>query len=608
MARKDIGPELPPGAFAVWHKFAAVDGLVLSIPKGLDGGVIELRGDNGQGKSTVVSSLQALAQPEMDSKDFDQTPTDGCDYGFLKVKGVVVNLYSKKTTFEPKDGRVEARILNGGPLGKLIDPRMKGDKPRSEARNKALAELVDLQLTDAALELLSKGENALKVIVPRNVNLLDAADVIRERAIALAQDAKRDAEIAGKEAERLMEVVSGHEMKLRELNGGESPDEVGAVTAAKSSHEQAVRIAESRKISHQALQDLLLQREEFEPLRTPVRPDVSPIDSEIDELDDRLPEMQQAHADSEGRRATLLQQIESNARSVNDNASTVARLRALLETALQEQIRLQADGEQITGYLAQDEYSEANRQARADEIAGVKSRKEELKRDRLRIVGEAERWDAVEAVFAKPIEGYASEEDVYAADMDIDQAANQLEQAQVHELMLSALEDHKSAANRASEYARLEAWYRDIGWTVIPQVIADRLKALGLPGIEMRAGVLFGEHPNRAMIPFDELSPGQQIRLALQVALRGHDPEDGPAILPFQQEYWDALTPRNRAIMRHETKRSKVWMITATARYNGALRLSEEVPADELEVLAYIEEHGEQLPEAEAFMELEPVA
>jgi hypothetical protein len=48
-------------------------------------------------------------------------------------------------------------------------------------------------------------------------------------------------------------------------------------------------------------------------------------------------------------------------------------------------------------------------------------------------------------------------------------------------------------------------------------------------------------------------------------------------------------------------------MVTATARYNGELRVNESVPEEELDVLEWIEKHGE-LPEAETFMSaVEPI-
>lgn len=574
-----------------WKDFGAIRSLEIEIPVDRPGGVIELKGNNGAGKSTAIETLEALTT---ESK-LDLRPRDGTNLGTFEGPGVVLRLHPGKTT---RKGVLEATVLNGQPLARFISgDNRKGAKERGQARCNALAAMVNLVLTDEALAMITGGEEEFIAAVPRDFNLLQAGDLVRSMAYKKAGELKNRAEALGAEAggklteaQDILAALNDDQTVYRNqliMLDGDDPevlrklmDDYSAVRSldvARAEHETAARVAERLQVACEARSALERQQEQIRLIHGE-EPSFSHLEAELAVIDAAIPRLSSQIADLSGRQREMKDRRLALDKRLADSGQRVESLRAQLAEAERSHHALLAEDGIFRSEEDASDFSELN--TLPLDLAEKRGRRGSIVIEIARIRKEKTDWAERQRILSQPLNDATSDK-VYEADIALERAGRILERARLHQEMQRHNAAHSEAAARAQQMARTASHYYSLGQTVIPSVINEHLSKLGLPGIDMRDGVIWGEHPTRGMLPLDELSPGQIVRLGLAVELRGR--LDGQvAILPFPQENWDALTPPMQAIIREEAQIAQVWIITATARSWGDLRAEELQVDDEL--------------------------
>lgn len=568
-----------------WSNYGPISSFKLSTPQDRPGGVIQLKGNNGVGKSTVIETIEILTT---DLKP-DLRPRDGTSLGLFEGSGVVIRLHPSKAT---RKGELDAQILNGQPLARFISgDNRKGVKERGQARCNALAAMVNLGLTDNALGMITGGEDEFVAAVPRDFNLLQASDLIRGLANKKALELETRAEALGTEAGgkllEAQEILAQLNADLEDYRQGLILHDVegealeqqmrvyGAVrllVVARTEHEAATRLAERLQVACEARATLESRQEKIRLIHGE-EPNFSHLETDLTEIDAAIPHLSSQITDLTGRRREMEDRRTGIDKRLSDSSQRIEVLRVqLMEAERSHDVLVREDLE----------FKEQEGAADFSALATIPGELAEKRARRGVVVGEIARlrqekadWADRDGILKEPLNDTTSDK-VYEADLVVERAGRILERARLHQDMERKNAEQSDAAGRAQEMTRAALHYRRLGQIVIPAVVNDHLAQLGLPGLDMRDGVLWGEHPTRGMLPLDELSPGQIVRLGLAVELRGR-PDDQVAILPFPQEDWDALIPPMQAIIHEESVLAKVWIITATARSWGELRAEEMV-------------------------------
>ena len=199
-------------------------------------GVNVLRGANAAGKT---SAIRAIARAQ--GADVPLERRDGSERGMVQGPGVV--LVVRKVASAAGDAVVE--LADIGPLGRVIDPGIKGTQEAARARIRALIELLDLGMKDSDIALLCGEDSALGDWMrgePKDYDLIQASEKLRRKAHAMArayevnekaEDIQR--QTAEDRARDLLEDIGG-----REHVTAVTPTEAGeAHTAAIRAHDRA---------------------------------------------------------------------------------------------------------------------------------------------------------------------------------------------------------------------------------------------------------------------------------------------------------------------------------------------------------------------------------
>ena len=194
-------------------------------------GVNVLRGANAAGKT---SAIRAIARAQ--GADVPLERRDGSERGMVQGPGVV--LVVRKVATAAGDAVVE--LADIGPLGRLIDPRLKGAGESARARIRALIELLDLGTTDDDVVLLCGQDGALLDWMrgePKDYDLIQASEKLRRKAHAMA----RAYEVNEKSEEIQRQTAEERARDLLEELGGRQNVRAVTPTEAESAHIAAIR-------------------------------------------------------------------------------------------------------------------------------------------------------------------------------------------------------------------------------------------------------------------------------------------------------------------------------------------------------------------------------
>lgn len=201
-----------------------IDQIALPVPP--EGGVVEIRGGNGVGKSELIDAVSGLATGKTGA-----TKRDGTLEGYVEGLGVTLRLRSKVS----RSGELEVETLEGKlSVSDIVDPGLKSAEAADEKRIKALVALAGV-LPDPALfhSLVGTPKEFEAIVSP---SALESADLI-----TMAARIKRDLEAKARAAEGLAENAQNRlEAARKQLEGVDlkAPDDARVLQAAL---EQAIR-------------------------------------------------------------------------------------------------------------------------------------------------------------------------------------------------------------------------------------------------------------------------------------------------------------------------------------------------------------------------------
>ena len=216
-------------------------------------GVNVLRGANAAGKT---SAIRAIAKAQ--GADVPLERRDGSERGMVQGPGVV--LVVRKVASAAGDAVVE--LADIGPLGRVIDPGIKGTQEAARARIRALIELLDLGIKDSDIDLLCGDDAALGDWMrgePKDYDLIQASEKLRRKAHAMARAYEVD-----EKSEELHRHAAEHAVRdlLEDIGGREK---VTAVTPAEAetAHVSAIRALDRAEVECLARIELAGQQAEI---------------------------------------------------------------------------------------------------------------------------------------------------------------------------------------------------------------------------------------------------------------------------------------------------------------------------------------------------------
>lgn len=211
--------------------------LILPAPE--DGGVVELRGANGIGKSHAIRAIQSALSGEPK----DLSVRRGSPRGSVSAFGVTLRLGKRST----KAGELEVESIESElDLSKLVDPGIQDETKADARRLKEIVGLVDLEpaaLVEKLKALLPEGADADEVLS----GLFNGDALVSDDLLVLAEKFKRACDTAALKRERAAEEYGSTARVLFERIQGIDLTAESDPARLQAAHTEAVqRLAELR--------------------------------------------------------------------------------------------------------------------------------------------------------------------------------------------------------------------------------------------------------------------------------------------------------------------------------------------------------------------------
>ncbi len=467
----------------------------------LRAGVNVLKGKNGAGKTSCIDAVVRASGGKVPLQRKDGTE-EGRVVGpgvSLSVKGVVRS-----------SGRAELVLADVGPLGRLIDPRLKDSKAAARERVRALVELLDLGIDDKRLLTLCAGDRQLFALLAVELDenaiddLLDASEKLRHMLHAFARkqedraaQAEAEVETTLKECRDLLETLGGADG----LSVIDVPQAEAELEAAIRAHDRAIGQCEARE----SLEGK--QNEIRESLG--VRPD----------LEGAKKAQAQAAAEVKDRWEKVLE--------IRDREAEARRQHTAAEITFEAAERKAEECEKaLTAWKRQNEVLEEK------PIGPSRAEVEKTHGEKLQAVRKGHKRAGLTQTFK--------------------------EKEKAHDV---AVLDGEQAQERAERYRELAA--------EIPAKLGGFLAEAGAPGLTVYDGRLHVTAEGETPRDFEHrCSTGERARAALRVAAQVYRGR----VLALDGEVWSGLDPENRAEFAQAAQEHDLCVITEEAA-EGELRM-----------------------------------
>lgn len=448
-----------------------------------------LRGKNAAGKTSAMRSIARAAGGETELER-----RDGVDHG--EVRGPGVHLRVGKVV--RRTGEAELALADTTPLSTLVDPQIKGTDAAARARLRALVQLLGLRVDDAALDVLTHGDDASRDWLRDEVqaeaveDLMVAAEKLRGRlhAWARAQEERAEqasgrAQSARERSEAVLEALGG------EANLVDTPVDTARETldAGIRQHERALAQCEAR--------EALEERQSMIRSSIGVHPDVAAAEEDLRVEDHKLAEedatiasLEQQLAEAKGRR--MAQQERRSAASVH-----LGQTRAALA-----------------------------------------------------------KWEDQQRILTEPLEGPTRDE-VETLRHDVVHSAEEALRAAGRSWEVRVSRDERKEALATHEAAEREAGRLRALAADIPQRLGKILAGAGASDLTVIDGRLHATVDGKVLDWERRLSDGQRVRLALGVAAQVYH-----GVVPLSGAYWTSLDPENRAEFAALAKEKGLYVLT----------------------------------------------
>lgn len=460
-------------------------------------GVNILRGRNAAGKT---SAIRAIERAQGGKAAIERR--DGSSQGYVRGPGVTLSVRQvAKTT-----GEAEMELADTGPLARLIDPGMKGNDAAARERIRALIELLNLEVEDEFLELLTQKDEGLHIWLRKEVSedaiedLMEVAELLRHKAHSRAREQEADAEraegvigSAGKRADDLLDALGGPD-KLTGIQVGEARKKLDEMTRR---HERAVAQCEAR--------ETLAERQDKIRENLGARPELAASEEKAQEIDGVIVSLQGEIAAAEKQMRVLTEKI--------------GKLKASRDV---ERVRAESQNELIRRQLT-----------------AIKS------------------WESHKAVLDQPLEGPTRERVTELKEQFVDDARFVLDDAEQSADYRSEEERRAQAVRERDEASKLAEHYRDLA-AGIPEKLGEILASAGAPGLTVIDGRLHATADGGAKDYEYRCSTGERVALALRVAATAYQDK----VLPLDGLLWASLDPDNKAAFVQLAEEFGLYVIT----------------------------------------------
>ncbi len=465
------------------------------------GVVNRLTGENGAGKTTVILALlRALGDDS-----FDVEPKHGAKIGTVEgpddLKSVVYRSGKVRSEGQAPFGAADLSAVTDLITGKN---RVTEDA-REKARLEAFVRLVDPQVDEEAIGVLCELDEQLrewlqeKIASQGGADLLVAADILQKELYRRAREKEKDAD-----------QMQGRHQGL---------------------NEQTNKLLERVKLD---LGDQDLKT--LQSLAKAADPEEATADAE-----DALRELERAESSHQHRLELL--EMQSQAREASGEEPDLSGARQALRTATE------AESE---AYEALVRAQERHEQTKKD-VRQANARLDETKTAH-------DRWEQNQEVLNREVKG-ATEAEVQAAQERLDEKRSEAETARLlvewREAMEAKLEVAKDMRAAKERGESLRTWGQ-----ALTERVADILEDRGVEGWTVQANVLSYRDEEHGTRPFDEMSPGERVRAAIELAIprfRG--------LVPIAAEFYrgDMDDEARKELDRIAAEREDIIIITETA-------------------------------------------
>ena len=266
-------------------------------------GVNVLKGRNAAGKT---SAMRALTRAHGGAVPLERQ--DGADVGVVKGPGIELRVGNVIR----QTGEVELSLADVGPLGRLIDPGLKGSEAAARERVRALAELVRPPVDDDAMRALCPIPDLCE-LAQRGVRTDSITDILgaAEKIRGILHQQAREMEEIGTKATAAAEIHAAKTLELKaEAGGEEALKQACDVTMAEVAYIEAVKAHERAIIEWEARQSLEQQKAEIREAFMPAE-DVDALRRELQGLERDIDRQSEILRTLIAHRATVQMKMEA---------------------------------------------------------------------------------------------------------------------------------------------------------------------------------------------------------------------------------------------------------------------------------------------------------
>lgn len=457
-------------------------------------GVNVARGVNGSGKT---STIRAIVRAQGGKAELE--PREGATRGKVVGPGVLVHIGKATRRTATDKGAASLSLAEVAPLSQLIDPGIKDTDSAARARLRALVDLLQVTVDDAAIEKLCQGDAKAMAWLRGELleGVIDDLDVAEKKVKGHFEARARRHEAEEEEAEGRAQAASGRAAGLLEQLGGEANLVDESPERARESLQAGVREHERQK--GRCEQREALERQQAE-IRATLgeRPDV----------------------------ATPAEQLEVAHFQFGEAVDRVQKLERQLTEA-----RAQRDAANREVEWASENVERASEAAR--------------------------QWDERKAILERSVEGLTRDE-LDRLEVELVQTREErLERAVQSSEYRQAVSD-LGTAEEAQRIARDAAQLLRGRAAALHARLGEILAQAGAEGLSIVDGRIHAMQDGK-LVDWERLSQGQKTEIAARIAVQVYTPE---SVVPFGWELWAALDPENRRLLNERTRAAKLFLLT----------------------------------------------
>ena len=491
------------------------------------GALTLLIGDNGVGKTTVQRAITG----SIAHSGKGLMPRDGVDAGNVEIGSVKCRI-GKRLSYKGDPAETFVLIEGGEDLQELIDPGIERASSADEARIKALIRMSGATIpTEAFVSVV--GDPDWKAFT-------QAIDVSKDNPVDVVAKLIRWLQSKARSAETESQQATGAIAQIGDIPP--EPEPIDAATLSTRHSELIVSIATAKERIRAARES----RESLEKL-SEVAGNPEQIQSQVESL------------------SVAVDSVKDQIRVCTETAqSSIKSLRAELQLEIE---RLNAAYEQkiadvkvnLANQLEELNASKTKSETLLSEATAKKKSLEEFRATRDRLMKESDTTWTAEAV-----EGLQSEAD--EIQRKIQQAAVDKKAAETRKSKIDALSHQQQKKADAEKAAKR---YRD-ACDAAPKILADSVKHIPGWSITNHSGDmrLMCEH-KRGVICFDQLSPGEAMKRAIDVRCRTYDAINKIPLISIPAELLASMSARARQDMLHHIAEHGISAISSRCSEDG---------------------------------------